>query len=334
MPGEPKPNKEIIDHLHTIAGVDKIGIRPIKKGFEKGEFEAAEHLGSLEKPNRVKAEINALLAIFIEEIWLKTLEGIKAHSPGLVRVAMPDVFLPDSVIKFLLSSLKNSKDVANFLMNNNKTFMKRVLVEWQQDKRKKRYDYLSGEDLKSMAYDRYSKLLMLEGGVGGVKDPHAQIRSGILTAINTLWGTIKILPKVYENQFREKMPIDKFEKLANGSLHLIYALASSHIHLFANIESKYSDLNMLDSDEASDFKLDKFYFRETDSGELLIEIKPEVLSSVTPFVLDERDRTGCPAIYSIGSSHRNVIAEMHDWIIGLAKKYYLPVLQKEQKANL
>lgn len=328
--GKQKTNREVIEELHDKAEIRKTDIRPFKQAFE-GKAQMAKLPPNAERvEDRMKTEINALIAIFIEEIWLKTLEKIKQHPPGLARTT--GYFRPLE-INFMLESMQNSEQVANYLIFSSKVFLRKQLSEWYKIREQKFQSGIGwggddGSDFKDRAYDRYRKLLMIEDE----KEPYMQISSGILTAVNTMWGIIKVLPKVYEKQFKTKMPIDKFEKLAYNSLHLIYALAGSHLGMFIGIEKEYvkSGILLFDSSAANDFDQNKFDFK-TKGEDLFLELKSKFLGGMQPIRTKDDTRTGCPAIYSIGPSHRNVIAEMSDWIIDLTKKYYLPALQKEQK---
>ncbi len=330
MPDKSITNREIIEGLHDEAGIRKTDIRPFKHAFE-GKGDLKELPPNVERfEDRSKAEVNALVAIFVEDIWLRSLEEIKLRPPGLARIT--GVSLSNSEISYTLSSAQNSEAAASFLVAGTKSFLQRQLSEWHKirDAEWKAHMGQSG-DLKDIAYNRYVQLLMMEGD----KDPFTQIKAGMLTAANTTWGVIKVLPKVYEQQFQEKMPVEKFEKLAKNALHLIYALAGSHLGMFVGAEREYvkTGIQIYDTSNASDFDQAQFDFKDT-NGELFLELKPHALSGVEPSAFKDDVRTGCPAIYAIGPSHRNVIAEMYDWEIGLAKKYYLPALEKEQKRLL
>ncbi len=327
MPNESKTNRQSLQSVHDKAGINTTNIRPFKNAFEgKGKLDnLPPHVEKFE--DRKKAEVNALIAIFIEEIWMKTLEEIKLHPPGII-----DTFgnpLTKVQVTDKLSYAKDSKAVANFLITRIKLSLVRQLSEWLEIREKAWRDRMGmGDDIKEKAFDRYKKLLMIDG----VTEPLEQIRGGILTAINTTWGIIKVLPKVYEQQFQTSMQSDKFEKLAQNSLPLIYTLASSSLRVFLAMQWNFSksEQQLIDSEEVSDFHPERFTFR-TSGEELYLELKPEFIEEAQPLSLGGDVRTGCPALYTTGPNRKNIIAEIFDWEIELAKEYYLPVLEREQK---
>jgi len=63
-------------------------------------------------------------------------------------------------------------------------------------------------------------------------------------------------------------------------------------------------------------------------GKLTLEINEEVLALAISAQNPDEPRTGCPALESIGASGKNVVTELYEWYMDLAKRFYLPQLER------
>ncbi len=322
--------KKIIDQIHKDLEIPAIDLRQIKENLKSHpDTQLEDVVGGLA---RHKAEVNGLFTIFIEEVWLELLKKIQKNPPGLQQETTRGVrFLTEQSIKSQIDVCKNPDQVADFIMQASLTTFRESHEHWLNFRNNK-HDLISSgqmkaEDIGDRAYERY--LSVLEKGRYKVVN---NIDSGIGTALKTSWAIIKIIPKVYKDQFGEDINPKDFGKIAQNALPLLYALAGANLQVFIQVRREVVGpaADALPS-KFHVFSPDKFYFRKSDKGELFLEIEPELLSQSFEVFQPgdfETPTTSCPAIYSMGPSHRNVIAEMYDWVLSLAEKYYLPALEE------
>lgn len=298
-------SRDFINQIH--AGIPESEIRPIKDSIKAGE----------EIPEDVheKTEINAITALLIEELWGKISQDLNSQSPGIAIKSDQDLNKPPYVYSlnetedFVQKFKKQPKELFRFLSNGTKAFTILKINEW------------TPENLP--AFNRLDSLLKKQSGIPtNIHTPNQHISRGVNTAMFSIWETIGVIPEVYKSQYGKPMPKDEFVKLANNSLPLIYAIASSHLSVFKELEPEYTTFTS-ESSNLKKFATSSFYF--TESGEeKKLELTEQALRRTNFPEQTDTPRTGCPAIYAIGPNRKNVIAEMSDWLIDLANKYYIP----------
>ena len=325
--------KKVIDDLHRDLQIREVELRSIKESVLRHSRREVE---GFQKIDRYKAEINALLAIFIEDVWLNTLQKIEEHPPGLQEeTGMGVKFLTDQSILSQIEVCKISDEVANFILQISKTSFRQSCADWEEEMQKRREKIIKKElreETKDMAYKRYLDLC-----ISGAYPNFNSIESGINTALNTSWGIIKVIPKVFRQEFGRAPSPSELRKIYHNALPVIYALAGSHLQMFIQFRKAMAGIQYDETRFSYDTFIPKqFFFRKDERGELFLEIKSEILEESIK-LKNKGDfyvaKTGCPAIYSIGPTHRNVIAEMYDWVIDLAEKYYLPALERDQAST-
>jgi hypothetical protein len=325
-------SRELIEELH--AEIPSSKINNLKKEINQGEHDFESETAEL------KTEINALTAYFIEDIWSQTTENIKARPPGLSattkeeleKVPSTHFFSEAETAVICLRPGKSSEESLEFLKKHSENFVLVTLNNWSNDMEQAQNEMVADgreadqKDIKSKAYLRFKNLLQISSGKKYTREkfsPREHIARGIGTAVYTIWETIGILATVYKNQFNKAMPKDEFIKIAKNSLPLIYAIASSHLRIFFRLQDNYR----LDEDSKRLLK-EAFYF-SGEADNLKLQLKASLIRAAEIPEGVQDPRTGCPAIFSTGPKHKNVIAEMSDWFIDLAEKYYLPKLEKE-----
>jgi|GEM_PF-3550378 len=320
MEKKSQTSKAAINELHERIKIQKVNIRPLKQRILSGGDVDNLELG-LEKDQQ-KVEVNAITALFIEEIWSQAVDKIKKRPPGFsAREKLGGFYqLSQSDIAGICFNRKiDSQNTLNFLVNGTSNFLQEETTLWQLS-RDRKIEREVGNDLKDKAYARLKKLLFNNRQPSA--SPGFHIIRGMNTGVSTIWETFGILPEIYAQQFKKPMPKEKFMELARNSLPLIYALASSHLDLFVELNNHYN--------EGNKFAKNAFHFRK-DQDTLKLELKQDIVDKARFARIYDSTYTGCPAIYSKGPSGRNVIAEMFEWLLDMAIKYYLPKLKMEGK---
>lgn len=309
-------NREQIENLHLYSGAPRVSIGEELKKVKNDLLQevALESYSS-------KVEINAITAFMIEKVWLDMLKEIQVNPPGLgllknrgTDMEVFSILKKEEADKVYDRYKDNSRMMLHVLKELSKDFLDGFLSVWIQ-KMEDASDDINDNSLEKRSYDRLAFLLANERS----DTVRVQMLRGLNTAILEFWGTTEAIPIAYKEKFGRNITEKEFEEISINSRNLIYALAGSHVQVFSQIHFKYK------VHPSHSFQDGSFYLRE-DNGKLSLEIKPEILAKVGAG-FDPTVRTGCPAIYSTGPSKRNVIAEMHDWVIDLAKTYYLPVLK-------
>ncbi len=298
-------SREFINRLHTEFPESKI--RPIKEQIKAGE--------EIPEDTHTKAEINAITALLIEETWKKTSRDINLEPPGIAIRPEPNLTTPPHVYnleeteQFVNKFKKQPKELFRFIKNGTTGFVILKFNEWQPD--------------NLQAFNRLETLLKKQSGIPtSIHTPRQHISRGVNTAMFSIWETIAVIPEVYKNQYKRPMQKDEFIKLAQNSLPLIYTIASSHLDVFIEIEPGYTGFTS-ENNNLKKFVAQNFYYIEKGEDKKL-ELTEKTLQNINIPYNTETPRTGCPAIYAIGPNKKNVIAEMSDWLIDLANKYYIP----------
>lgn len=328
MTRESQPSRRVIEDLHQKAGVTKINLRLAKERVE----EEITTGGQSEAHGRAheKAEKMALLAILIEDVWETIANSLKDQPENLSSYT--DFLDEEEIQENLLGFQNDPQKILGFLHNASYQTIVRAFDEWHRKMwdiyTKTQAGIINPTGLREIAYSRYMNLSF------GGENSDRRVLHGFNTAFFNCWGVLGILPNVYREQFGREMPPEEFDRLAQNSLQLIYALAGSHIDVFIGLEDNihkkptkitYDTENLIPEPS-------KFYFRSDKSGNLYLELKEGVLQSSSPKNRSGEagltgPQTGCPAIFSKGVDQRNVIAELFEWLRCLAKKYYVPNLK-------
>jgi hypothetical protein len=326
-----KPNS--IEEAHTKYGIKHAnpGVGDVKKKISEGSSVAGlDH----------KIEINAISAHFIEKIWSQVEEDRKSHPPGLAirdlrskgidesgkrSIEYSLSFLSDSdVQKWCSDNLKYQPDmVLNFLRDRTREFLHYEMHKWFSQRENASHQP-SVTDRDNAIYGRLKSLL--NTGTESV-EPGFHIQRGINTAVSTIWGLYGVLTVVYKNQFQKVMTEKEFVESARNCLPLIYMLARQHINVFMEVQSRYVDYLASTGVSLNEFRDDRFKFSPTG---LKLELADIITNS--PIELENTPsspRTGCPAMFTSGGNNKNVIAEMAEWFLDLAQKYYVPIARKK-----
>ncbi len=290
-------NRKIIEDLQPKDSVEKVDIRPAKKVFEQGG-DPNEDVMSIQRVEG-KVEINAITAMLLEKIdtfrLMADIEVEEFVKKGRTRVGMID----------------NLRLIS-------KNFLIKELLNWGQEMKNKMHDVECQEEVSVKAYARLAHLLNRIRG----RSPENHLKRGINTAMKMMWGVSEAIPVVFANKFKRPITPKEFEDISKNSRSLLYSLADSHLDLFVEIEKIFS----IDLQLTSEDGVENLLYLRNDSNGMSLEINPRSLSPIQSPSVDT-PRTGCPALYAIGPNRKNIIAEMHDWVIDLSKKYYLPALE-------
>lgn len=342
MPNDSFKSRDNIENLHKGIAYEDLNVEK-KKIINTADSPVDATTESSQAS--LKTEINALTAILIESLWSRVSTEIKTHKPGLFSSKAkyggsrksPRIFTEEEIEHIFIKENLRSRDIIAFLQSG---ALALITSEWDKLIKQMEAETKNPKEknINNQAYSRLKKLLPTispdfeERGALRSITPTLHVERGINTALYTLWETLDILPKVYKQQFNRPMPKEKYVQLAKNSLPLIYAIAGSHLDIFSELQQKYSIYRVIDLIEEDRLLPNVFYF----SGEpdnLKLELKEEFFEKIEIPKNINNPRTGCPAIFSLGPNHKNVIAEMADWFINLAEKYYLPNLKKEGLAQ-
>ena len=248
--GEPKTIKGRIEKLHE--NIKKVDLKKVRDKLEKEGSAQGEHL---------KTEINAITSYFIEKIWLKIAEDLKKGDLGLAtreEEIGSTALSEESIRKFSNIKLVRPEDVLHLLKYGSLNFLGEKVLEWQAIREEEAVN--NPDDKENKIYQRFKSILPVSGDQQ--ENPADRINSGMYTAEVTIWETLGLLAKVYQQQFKQPLPQDKFKELAKNALPLIYQLAGSHLDVFATLRDKFQWDVEVSNESLEGFYSDQFYFRE------------------------------------------------------------------------
>lgn len=157
------------------------------------------------------------------------------------------------------------------------------------------------------------------------------LRNGAGTAVNTMWGVIEVIPRVFEAQFDRRITGEEYDAVVCASSPLIQKLAMGNNALAIGLlDSLKIERERVPEETPRNpfvyFNPDDFVL-DTRSGTPQLEIKREAYERflASDEIPDEylSATTGCPAT-------RNLIPLLLKWTQDLARSYVYPRYPSEQ----
>ena len=307
-----------------------------------------------------RVESNAIHSLFIEDIWRTVHQYINTHMPGIVEprtaadIAAGDsaVLVPMTVDAFAqrCEAAGHYSMVVRQLDDCTKPIVFAMINEWQ----KTHFQRLAvcGVDELNFSDEVFMRFLRIQNEINSERlhelsetlvgtDPvelkttllrsfvFGAVAQGFVTAREIILGTLAVAPEVYQQQFGSPITSAQMAEIATNLKPLVLMLAAddlqSHVYIahFLTLGEPIERLRLMDPD---------MFFIAKPRGKLTLEINEEVLQQAVVAQSENEPRTGCPALESIGSSGRNVVTELYEWYIDLAKRFYLPQLERLGRA--
>lgn len=319
---EKKSVQSHIEELHQ--GIPREPIRGLKERIKSGEQAEA---------GTIKAEVNAMTAMYIEEVWRNALSDIETHPPGLLdfrrdlniegKHAEDSFVTPEQAQEIFSRPEVSDHFVFNILQRQTRNLLKEEVEKWAEDRQKKLSE--DPNETSSRIFARYKSLIRHKNRLTdtAASFPNSHIQRGVGTASEVMWNTIRVVPATYKNRFSEHLAPEQYAKIARNSLPVIYAIASTHLGVFGKAHKQLKSQYGLAFDPAN-------FYLAGEGENIRLEVQPAAFSRIDIDPTDyEEGRTGCPAMFAEGPSKRNVIAEMYEWLLDLAEKYYYPKFQEQ-----
>lgn len=328
---EPKGPSKSMPNSEFKSAIDDL--KEIQKDIPRGNL--GKSLGKIEKgeidtenPKEIpieslKVQINGHVAFSLQEIW----NGVKRDSPG---GSLPpfdrslEVFGVEleSKIKDLPKDKTQTSYVLEFLKARTQQKLNQQVLDWYKFNRSRMSSIdPSDQDRSDANFKRYEFLLeererYLPYGIVLGTVP-SQLEAGVETAMDSMWGVLKIIPRIYSKQFHKQITGEELKKIARNSLPLIFKIAGLELGVFAKFRSNSRDAELED-------------FRLIDAnGELKLDVVSSLTEGISAEDLTNPLRTGCPALVAHGSDGKSMMFELYDWIDKVADKFYFPLFTGE-----
>lgn len=179
-------------------------------------------------------------------------------------------------------------------------------------------------------YQNYKTALLLGGSKISLTDPFGHLMAGYKTGITESVRIVLESWRAYEHQMSTAIDLSTLEEIARNSTQLLKKIASTHMRIFANYTVAVNGCDAYQLNPSHDPTL--FEIKGTSPSRYL-DMSENLIHKIEGeyFATDDKEFFGCPALFSKGIKHADVVTDMFQSMVIPASLHYLkPIISRQR----